>query len=103
VGFGTIGRYRVKPGHEEQFVGDMASFEQNPPPGWIYHTMFRSTKDPNEIWVSVVFENEEAYRKNASSPEMDKEYHKMLGHLQGEPEWHDGHVIHEGMRKQASS
>ena len=24
----------------------------------------------------------------------------MLEHLESEPEWHDGHVIHEGMREQ---
>jgi quinol monooxygenase YgiN len=101
--FGTIGRYRIKPGHEQRFVDEMKSFEGDPPPGWVYHTVFRSAKDPNEVWVSVVFDNEDAYRKNASSPEMDKEYRKMLEHLQGEPEWHDGHVIHEGMRQQAPS
>jgi len=26
----------------------------------------------------------------------------MLEHLEGEPEWHDGHVIHEAMRKQTA-
>ena len=51
--------------------------------------------------MSVVFESEEAYKKNADSPEMNTEYRRMLEHLQGEPEWHDGHVIHEAMRKSA--
>src|SRR5207253_8361598 len=97
--FGTIARYRVKPGHSEQFMKDMGSFEDNPPAGWVYHTAFRSTKDPNEIWLTVVFESEEAYRKNADSPDMDKEYRRMLEHLQSEPEWHDGNVIHDAMRQ----
>jgi quinol monooxygenase YgiN len=101
--FGTIARYRVKPGHSEQFMKKMGSFEDDPPAGWVYHTAFRSTKDPNEIWLSVVFESEESYRKNADSPDMDREYRKMLEHLQGEPEWHDGHVIHEAMRKATKS
>ena len=99
--FGTVAKYRVKPGHEQQFINEMRSFEGKPPAGWLYHTVFRSTNDANEIWLSVVFENEELYRKNADSPEMDREYRKMLEHLQGEPEWHDGHVIHEGMRQTA--
>jgi len=97
--FGTVARYLVKPGHEKQLMDEMGSFEGDPPAGWLYHTAFRSTKDPNEIWLSVVFESEEAYRKNADSPDMDKEYRRMLEHLQGEPEWHDGHVIHEAMRE----
>jgi quinol monooxygenase YgiN len=101
--FGTIARYRVKSGHDKQLVNEMRSFEENAPEGWVYHTIFQSTKDPNEIWISVVFDSEEAYRKNASSPDMDKEYRKLLEHLQGEPEWHDGNVIHEAMRQTAKS
>jgi len=101
--FGTVARYLLKAGHEKQFIDEMGSFEGDPPAGWMYHTIFRSTKDPNEIWLSVVFESEEAYRKNADSPDMDKEYRRMLEHLQGEPEWHDGNVIHEAMRQSAKS
>ena len=99
--FGTIGKYTLKSGHEKQFIDEMQGVENNPPAGWVYHTVFRSTKDPNEIWLSVVFESEEAYKKSADSPEMDREYRKMLQHLQSEPEWHDGHVIHEAMRQPA--
>ena len=101
--FGTIARYRVKPGHADKLMSEMGNFESEPPAGWLYHTVFRSTKDPNEVWMSVVFESEEAYRKNADSPDMDTEYRKMLEHLQGEPEWHDGHVIDEAMREPAKS
>ena len=57
--FGTIARYQLKPGHSDTFVKEMSEFEDNPPDGWIYHTVFRSTKDPNEIWLSVVFESED--------------------------------------------
>jgi quinol monooxygenase YgiN len=97
--YGTVARYRVKPGHEEKFLEQMKTFEASPPRGWIYTTMFRSTTSPNDMWMSVVFESEELYRKNADSPEMDRQYRTMLEHLQGEPEWHDGQVIHEAMRK----
>ncbi len=99
--FGTVARYRVKPGHEQQLLDQMRSFEADPPEGWVYHTIFRSTNDPNDIWISVVFENEDLYRTNADSPEMDREYRKMLEHLESDPEWHDGHVIHEAMRQPA--
>jgi quinol monooxygenase YgiN len=97
--FGTIARYQVKPGHSDELMKEMSNVEDDPPEGWLYHTVFRSTKDPNEIWLSVVFENEDVYRKSANSPEMDRQYRMMLEHLEGEPEWHDGHVIQEAMRK----
>ena len=97
--YGTVARYRVKPGHEDKFLEQMKAFEASPPHGWIYTTLFRSTTNPNDIWMSVVFESQELYKKNADSPEMDRQYRSMLEHLQAEPEWHDGQVIHEGMRK----
>jgi heme-degrading monooxygenase HmoA len=82
-------------------TADMENFEQSPPEGWSYHTILRSTTDPNEVWLCVVFESEESYKRNADSPEMDKEYRRLLEHLEVEPEWHDGHVIHEAMRQPA--
>jgi quinol monooxygenase YgiN len=97
--YGTVARYRVKPGHEERFLEQMKGFESSPPPGWIYTTLFRGAADPKEIWMSVVFENEDLYKKNADSSEMDQAYRAMLEHLEAEPEWHDGHIIHEAMRK----
>src|SRR5207245_10805116 len=99
--FGTIAKYTVKPGHEKQFIGDMEGFENSPPPGWIYHTIFRSTTNPNEIWTSAVFDSEDAYKKKADSPEMNTEYQPMLEHLHGEPERHDGDMHHDAMRKAA--
>ncbi len=97
--FGTVARYRIKPGQSDAFMKEMANFESDPPKGWVYTTMFRSAGDENELWMSTVFESEEAYRENAGSPDMDREYRKMLEHLVAEPEWHDGHVIHEAMRQ----
>jgi quinol monooxygenase YgiN len=96
--FGTVAKYRVKPGHADEFAAQLKKFESGAPSGWVYSTIFRSAADPNEVWASVVFESEEAYKSNSDRPEMDAEYRAMLEHLAGEPEWHDGHVIHEAMR-----
>ena len=99
--YGTVAKYSLKPGREQSFLAELKRFEEAPPAGWVYHTVFRSTSNPDELWTSVVFESEEAYKRNADSPEMDQQYRRMLEHLTGEPEWHDGHVIHEGMRRSA--
>jgi quinol monooxygenase YgiN len=101
--FGTIARYKVKPGHADRFLSAMSGIEDNPPAGWNYATVFRSTTDPNEIWMTVVFESEEAYKSSANSPDMDRMYQENLKYLDGEPEWHDGHVIQEAMRKPATA
>ena len=97
--FGTIARYRVKAGHGDALIEEMKGFEASPAPGWIYSTVFRSASDPDELWLSTVFESEEAYRRNADSPGMDERYQALRQHLEADPEWHDGHVIHEAMRQ----
>ena len=97
--FGTVARYRIKSGHEDAFLEQMKGFEEDAPKGWIYTTVFRSAGNPNEVWLSTVFEDEASYRANADSPEMDKRFRALLETLDGEPDWHDGHVIHEAMRK----
>jgi quinol monooxygenase YgiN len=97
--FGTVARYRVKQGQDAGFLDQMKSFEDSPPAGWIYTTLFRSASDPNEVWMSVVFEDEASYRANADSPAMDQRFRALSDTLEGDPEWHDGHVIYEAMRK----
>ena len=101
--YGTVAKYQVKPGHLDAFKNEMGKLEATPPSGWLYDTTFQSTTDPNELWISVVFESEEIYKKSADSPDMDRQYRSMMEHLEGAPEWHDGHVIHEGMAKPATA
>ena len=55
--------------------------------------------NPDDLWMSVVFDSEESYQKNADSSGMDAQFKKMREHLREDPEWHDGHVLHEAMRK----
>ena len=98
MAYGTVARYRVRAGQEAAFMEQMKAFESAPPKGWIYTTLFRSDGGSNDIWMSTVFESEEAYRENAGSPAMDERYRAMREHLDGDPEWHDGQVIHEAMR-----
>ena len=99
--FGTVARYRVKQGREDTLLSEMKRFEGSPPEGWLHTTVFRSTADTQEIWLSVVFESEESYRRNADSADMDEAFRRLRENLESDPEWHDGHVIHDSARQQA--
>jgi quinol monooxygenase YgiN len=92
--WGTIARMRTKPGHEQGLL-DVSREElaAHRPPGFVSTLIYRSAGDPQELWMTVAFESEEAYRSNAASPEQDAWYRRMLEHLDGEPEWHDGEVV----------
>ena len=91
--FGTVARMRLKPGHEELFQQLGGDIDQSPPPGFVSRVLYRSVDDPNEIWLAVVFESEQAYRENAASPQQNEFYQRMVDHLEGAPEWHDGEVL----------
>jgi heme-degrading monooxygenase HmoA len=101
--FGTVAKFSAKPGKEQDLLKVFAEIEFNPSPGFLYSSVFRSVDKPDEFWVSVVYESEEAYRKNASSPDSGQRYQRMIENLQGAPEWHDGHVIADAMRKPENS
>ena len=92
--WGTIARMRAKPGHEQGLL-DVSREElaAHRPSGFVSTLIYRSVDDPQELWMAVAFESEEAYRNNAASPEQDAWYRRMLEHLEGDPEWHDGEIV----------
>ena|SRR5215469_14464091 len=95
--YGTIGRYRVKPGMEGQFkqlTEEQARvFEAGQIPGFIAAYGYRMDADPNDIYLAVIFASKEAYWANAQSPEQDARYRQLLAVLEHEPEWHDGEIV----------
>lgn len=101
--FGTVAKFSAKPGKEQDLLKMFSEIESSPSPGFLYSTAFRSLDKPSEFWVSVVYESEDAYRKNASSPDSNQRYQRMVELLEGAPEWHDGNVTAEAMRKPANS
>lgn len=45
------------------------------------------------FWLCVVFESEEAYRANSTSPEQHRRWQQLRSVLDADPEWHDGDVV----------
>jgi quinol monooxygenase YgiN len=91
--FGTVAKMKLKPGSYEKMQELMKGFEEQPVKGFLFNTVFRSQKDPNEIWLVVGFEDEASYRANADNPrtnEMAEQYQKMMT---APPEWHDGEIV----------
>jgi heme-degrading monooxygenase HmoA len=90
--YGTIARLRVKPGNEEELrrLGQ----EMAPQiPGFVFEHVYRMATDPNELFLVVAFESEQAYRTNAESSEQHQRYAQLRALLDADPEWHDGEII----------
>jgi hypothetical protein len=91
--YGSIARYRLKPGMEGQLLAFEQKIREAKLPGMVGAFTYRMDDDPSVYYEAVVFESKEAYRALAASPEQDARYREMLAIMEGPPEWHDGEVV----------
>jgi hypothetical protein len=91
--YGTVARYRLKPGMEQKLLALEAEFREARVPGLVTEYVYRLDKDPLQCIEVVVFESKEAYFALANSPEQDERYRRFVQLLEAEPEWNDGEVI----------
>lgn len=87
--FGTVFRMQVKPGNKDE-LRRLLTDRSERIPGMLSAHFFDTGDD--EVWGVAVFESEEAYRANASSPEQHQRYLAYRALLKADPEWHDGTV-----------
>jgi quinol monooxygenase YgiN len=92
--YGTVARWRLKPGARAQLDAEMAAFHDRRVPGFVTEYVYQMDGDPDELYLAVVFESKEAYEANAQSPEQHAQYERLVALMAGEPEWHDGTIIH---------
>src|SRR5687768_15115827 len=91
--YGTISRLRVKPGMVERLQQRNAEVTaQAAKVGLVFAHMYQ-TGAAGEMWLVVAFESEEAYRRNAASPEQHQRYLQLRDLLEADPEWHDGEIV----------
>jgi quinol monooxygenase YgiN len=95
--YGTIAKLDAKQGALEE-LSKMENGRR--PVGYIGSYVFKSDKDPNELWLVAIFENKAKYVANANSPEQDKEFRSLMRFLKTEPEWHDGEIVFENKADQ---
>ena len=88
--YGTIARFRVKPGMEKQLFALQAAAKD---PGEVASYVYRMDADPSIFYVVAIFESKEAYVANAERTETDARYQNMRAYFDGEPEWHDGEIV----------
>jgi len=92
--YGTVARYRAKPGNVDALLELQRQLDADPPPGFVAAYIYQMDDDPEEFLEAVLFENRETYMANADSPEQHQWYLKMRALVEADPEWHDGTVIH---------
>lgn len=91
--YGTVARLRVKPGLIATVQADMQQYEQLKISGFVGTTLYRMDRDPNELYLAVVFKDKATYAANAEDPRQAERFRKLRASLVDDPEWHDGEVI----------
>jgi quinol monooxygenase YgiN len=91
--YGTIARFRIKPGVKDEFVKTMDSFGSDIIAGWVADYYFQTENDPDEFYLVAIFKDKETYVANADSSEQHERYLVFRSFLVDDPEWHDGFIL----------
>lgn len=91
--YGTIARFRIKPGMKDEFVKAVDSFGGAFIPGWMADYYFQMDQDSDEFYLVAIFKDKETYAANADSPEQHERYVVFRSFLTDDPEWHDGMIL----------
>ncbi len=94
--YGTVARFRLRPGAEQQLVQRQREFEALRIPGYVRSIVYRTDRDPQECYLAVIFDSKASYDTNAQSPDQDARYQQLRALMEGDPEWHDGEIIYVG-------
>lgn len=91
--YGTIARFRIRPGTRDEFVKAMDGFGDAVIPGWRADYYFQMDRDPDEFFLVAIFKDRETYQLNADSPDQHERYLKFRSFLVDDPEWNDGSIV----------
>ena len=92
--YGTVARFRVKPGMEDRLMEISKEYEALDIPGFVGEQVYRMDRDRNEYIMAVIFDSKESYVKNAQDPAQDARYRKWRELLENDPEWNDGEIVY---------
>ncbi len=91
--YGTIARFRLKPGVRDKFIKTMDAFGEVMIPGWVADYYFQMENDSDEFYLVAIFRDKQTYQANADSIEQHERYLAFRSFLVDDPEWHDGFIL----------
>jgi hypothetical protein len=91
--YGTVFRYRVKPGMEHKHIELFKEFDANPPEGYVTSWTYRLDKGGNEYITAAAHTDKEAYLENAKRPAQGAFFERFRELLAEDVEWNDGEIV----------
>ncbi|HET9199766.1 MAG TPA: antibiotic biosynthesis monooxygenase [Dehalococcoidia bacterium] len=93
--YGTIMMCRVKPGKKqdlEDFFEKYGHLGEYPIEGHIGSYILWRDSDPESAIIMTIFDNREAYWRNAQSDEQHDRYLQIRSMIEDDPTWNDGDI-----------
>ena len=84
--YGTIARFRIRPGVKAEFVKAMDELGKQPIAGWVADYYFQMDHDPDEFYLVAIFKDRDSYKANADSSEQHERYLVFRSFLVDDPE-----------------
>lgn len=91
--YGTVARFQVKEGKEDDFMAHGKRYDEIQIPGHVATATYKLDSGDRTYIMAVIFESKESYRANAESPEQDGRFQEFRSFLEGDPQWMDGEVV----------
>lgn len=91
--YGTVSRYRLKPGKEQEAITISGEIARNPSSGFVGTYTFRLDSGDNEYITAAVWSDRETYQRNSNSQQQQRWFQRVSQLMDGDPQWHDGEVI----------
>jgi heme-degrading monooxygenase HmoA len=91
--YGSISRWRVREGQEQELEQLINEVMGTMPPGSRGVCVYKSDSDPREYWVAGSWDSKDAYTTNSNAPGQDANYRRLRALMDGDPEWHDGEIV----------
>ena len=91
--YGTVFRYRVKPGMGGRLPELLKEFDASPPAGFVAGWTYRLDEGSDEYITAVSFTDKDAYVDNANSPEQAAFFERFRELLAEDVEWNDGEIV----------
>ncbi|GIV00674.1 MAG: hypothetical protein KatS3mg014_2289 [Actinomycetota bacterium] len=88
--YGTVARMKVKRENLEALQRELGAEDYPGIPGFRSSHLLIPDEWNDEVIISVFFDDEASYRRNADDPAMHERYLRYRALLEADPEWTDG-------------
>jgi quinol monooxygenase YgiN len=91
--YGSVFRFRVKPGKDQEVMDLINEFLANPPEGFVGAATYRLDAGDGAYMTAAAHTSKEAYLENGGRPEQAAWFARFRALLVDDVEWNDGEVV----------